>query len=132
MTFFTHQHAPEAIKALKKIASAGVASQDALQGIATKLSQASGHTIAWQTLTDNNVPQQVLASLPKGTTIHSMQQLAAMPDNWRNLTNATCQLQSCHRYHMGRRFTAYTQWPFQALLAKQPSSNQCGCCLAST
>ncbi|KRK98574.1 multidrug protein lipid ABC transporter ATP-binding permease [Secundilactobacillus odoratitofui DSM 19909 = JCM 15043] len=86
--FFTHQHAPEAIKALKKIASAGVASQDALQGIATKLSQASGHTIAWQTLTDNNVPQQVLASLPKGTTIHSMQQLAAMPDNWRNLTNA--------------------------------------------
>lgn len=86
--FFTHQHAPEAMKALKKIAAAGVSSQDALQNIAAQLSKASGHAITWQSLTDNNVPQQVLSHLPKGQTIHSLQQMAAMPDNWQKLTNA--------------------------------------------
>jgi ATP-binding cassette subfamily B multidrug efflux pump len=86
--FFTHQHAPEAIKALKKIAAGAVSSQDALQHIATQLSQATGHTIGWKSLTDSNVPAQVLSSLPKGTTIHSLQQMAAMPHDWHQLTNS--------------------------------------------
>jgi ATP-binding cassette subfamily B multidrug efflux pump len=86
--FFTHQHAPEAIKALKKIAAGSAQSQEALQNIALQLSKASGHHIAWTSLTDANVPQTVLAHLPKGTTIHSLQQLAHMPSNWKDLTNA--------------------------------------------
>lgn len=86
--FFTHQHAPEAIKALKKIAAGSAQSQEALQNIALQLSKASGHHIAWTSLTDANVPQTVLEHLPKGTTIHNLQQLAHMPSNWKDLTNA--------------------------------------------
>jgi ATP-binding cassette subfamily B multidrug efflux pump len=86
--FFTHQHAPDALKALKKIAASSTQAQDALHQIATQLSTASGHTIAASALTDANVPQQVLAHLPKGTTIHGLQQLAAMPSDWHQLTNA--------------------------------------------
>lgn len=86
--FFTHQHAGDAIKALKKIAAGSVQAQDSLQQIAAQLSSSSGHTIAWTSLTDSNVPQQVLANLPKGTSIHSLQQLAHMPSNWKNLTDA--------------------------------------------
>lgn len=86
--FFTHQHASDAVKALKKIADGGVQAQDALQKIAQQLSQASGHTVAWTSLTDANVPQQVLANLPKGSSIDSLQKLASMPDSWRELTNS--------------------------------------------
>ncbi|WP_179395557.1 ABC transporter ATP-binding protein [Lacticaseibacillus absianus] len=86
--YFTHQHAPEATKALKQIAAAGPQAQDALQGIATKLSQATGHTVAWTSLTDATVPTQVAAALPKGTTIDGLQQVAAMPDSWKALTDA--------------------------------------------
>lgn len=86
--FFTHQHSADAIKALKKIAASATQSQDALQAIAAKLSQSAGHTIDWTTLTNSNVPQQVLSSLPKGTTINGLQKLAAMPTNWHNLTDA--------------------------------------------
>lgn len=86
--FFTHQHAHDAIKALKKIADGASQSQDSLKAIAGQLSQASGHTITWTSLTDANVPQQVLDKLPKGTTIHSLQQMAHMPTNWKQLTDA--------------------------------------------
>lgn len=86
--FFTHQHAPEAIKALKKIANGAVTAQDTLKGIASQMSTATGHTIAWTSLTDTNVPQTVLSHLPKGTTIHSLQQMAQMPTDWTKLTNA--------------------------------------------
>ncbi|MFD1318721.1 ABC transporter ATP-binding protein [Loigolactobacillus zhaoyuanensis] len=86
--FFTHQHADDAIKALKKIATGAAQSQDALQNIAAKMSQAAGHNVDWTTLTNNNVPQQVLSSLPKGTTIDSLQKLADMPSNWKSLTDA--------------------------------------------
>lgn len=86
--FFTHQHSADAIKALKKIAASAVQSQDALQSIAAKMSQSTGHSIDWTTLTNSNVPQQVLSSLPKGTTINGLQKLAAMPTNWHHLTDA--------------------------------------------
>ncbi|KRM11404.1 ABC transporter ATP-binding protein [Paucilactobacillus suebicus] len=86
--FFTHQHAPEAIKALKKIANGAVTAQDTLKGIASQMSTATGHTIAWTSLTDTNVQQTVLSHLPKGTTIHSLQQMAQMPTDWTKLTNA--------------------------------------------
>ncbi len=86
--FFTHQHAPEAMKALKKMANGAAQSKDSLKTIANQLSQASGHQIAWSTLTDSNVPQQVLDKLPKGTTIHSLQQMAQMPTNWKHLTDS--------------------------------------------
>lgn len=86
--FFTHQHAPETIKALKKIANGAVTAQDTLKGIASQMSTATGHTIAWTSLTDTNVPQTVLSHLPKGTTIHSLQQMAQMPTDWTKLTNA--------------------------------------------
>ncbi|WP_125704371.1 ABC transporter ATP-binding protein [Lacticaseibacillus daqingensis] len=85
--YFTHQHAPEATKALKQLAASGPQAQTALEGIASQLTQASGHTVAWASLTDANVPQAVLSSLPQGTTIHSLQQLAAMP-SWQHLTDA--------------------------------------------
>ncbi|WP_125707751.1 ABC transporter ATP-binding protein [Lacticaseibacillus porcinae] len=85
--FFTHQHAPDAIKALKKIAAGSTQAQDALNQIAASLSKATGHTIAASSLTDATVPSQVLANLPKGTTIHGLQQLAAMPSDWHHLTN---------------------------------------------
>ena len=58
--FFTHQHAHDAIKALKKIADGASQSQDSLKAIAGQLSQSSGHTFTWTSLTDANVPQQVL------------------------------------------------------------------------
>lgn len=86
--FFTHEHAGDAVKALKKIADGGVQAQEGLQKIAAQLTQMSGHHIAWTSLTDANVPAQVTASLPKGTSISAMQKLAAMPDHWRELTNA--------------------------------------------
>lgn len=86
--FFTHQHAPDAIKALKKIAAGSTQAQDALNQIAASLSKATGHTVAASALTDASVPSQVLAKLPKGTTIHGLQQLAAMPSDWHHLTNA--------------------------------------------
>lgn len=86
--YFTHQHAGDAIKALKKIADGGVQAQEGLQKIASQLSQMSGHSIAWTSLTDANVPQQVLANLPKGTSIDAMQKLAAMPDHWQQLTSS--------------------------------------------
>lgn len=86
--FFTHQHAPEAMKALKKMANGAAQSKDSLKTIANQLSQASGHQIAWSTLTDSNVPQQVLDKLPKGTTIHNLQQMAQMPTNWKHLTDS--------------------------------------------
>ncbi|WP_125552840.1 ABC transporter ATP-binding protein [Loigolactobacillus jiayinensis] len=86
--FFTHQHAGDAIKALKKIAAGAAQSQDALQNIASQMSQAAGHNVDWTTLTNSNVPQQVLANLPKGTTIDSLQKLADMPSNWKHLTDA--------------------------------------------
>lgn len=86
--FFTHQHAPEATSALKKIAAGAVSSQEALQQMATQLSHATGHTMTWQALTDNNVPQQLLSHLPKGTTIHSLQQMASMPHDWKALTDS--------------------------------------------
>lgn len=85
--FFTHQHADDAIKALKKIAEGGGQAQDTLQNIATQMSQAAGHKIDWTTLTNSNVPHQVLSNLPKGTTIDSLQKMADMPSNWQNLTN---------------------------------------------
>ncbi|KRM58472.1 hypothetical protein C5L31_001665 [Secundilactobacillus malefermentans] len=86
--FFTHQHAPEAMKALKKIASAATTSQDSLQKIAEQLGQATGQHVSWKALTDSNVPQQVLSSLPKGTSIHQLQQMAQMPTNWKFLTDS--------------------------------------------
>ncbi|GAK48313.1 multidrug ABC transporter permease [Secundilactobacillus oryzae JCM 18671] len=86
--FFTHQHADDAIKALKKLAEAGTTAQDSLQKIAGQLSQASGTHIGWQALTDANVPQQVLSKLPKGTTIQSLQEMAKMPSDWHLLTNS--------------------------------------------
>nr|WP_125572458.1 ABC transporter transmembrane domain-containing protein [Lacticaseibacillus songhuajiangensis] len=86
--YFTHQHAGDAIKALKKIADGGVQAQDALQKIAAQLSQATGQHVSWTTLTDANVPAQVTAHLPKGSSIAAMQKMAAMPDHWRALTNA--------------------------------------------
>lgn len=86
--FFTHEHAGDAVKALKKIADGGVQAQEGLQKIAAQLTQMSGHHVAWTSLTDANVPAQVTASLPKGTSISAMQKLAAMPDHWRELTNA--------------------------------------------
>lgn len=86
--FFTHQHADDAIKALKKIAAGASQSQEALRNIAAQMSQATGHNIDWTTLTNSNVPQQVLSSLPKGTTIDSLQKLADMPTNWKQLTDA--------------------------------------------
>ena len=86
--FFTHQHAPDAIKALKKIAAGSTQAQDALNQIAASLSKITGHTVAASALTDASVPSQVLANLPKGTTIHGLQQLAAMPSDWHQLTNA--------------------------------------------
>lgn len=86
--FFTHQHAPDAIKALKKIAAGSTQAQAALNQIAASLSKATGHTVAASSLTDASVPSQVLAKLPKGTTIHGLQQLAAMPSDWHQLTNA--------------------------------------------
>ncbi len=86
--FFTHQHAGDAIKDLKKIAAGAAQSQDALQNIASQMSQAAGHNVDWTTLTNSNVPQQVLANLPKGTTIDSLQKLADMPSNWKHLTDA--------------------------------------------
>lgn len=86
--FFTHQHADDAIKALKKIAAGASQSREALRNIAAQMSQATGHNIDWTTLTNSNVPQQVLSSLPKGTTIDSLQKLADMPTNWKQLTDA--------------------------------------------
>ncbi|WP_225047491.1 ABC transporter ATP-binding protein [Lacticaseibacillus kribbianus] len=86
--FFTHQHAPEAKKALKQMADGGIKAQDALEGIAGKLGQASGETVDWRDLTDASVPSQVTASLPEGTTIKGLQALAAMPDAWQRLTDA--------------------------------------------
>lgn len=86
--FFTHQHSADAIKALKKIAGGAASSQDALQQIAQQMSASTGHAISWKSLTDANVPQQVLATLPQGTTIHSLQQMAAMPTNWKSLTDS--------------------------------------------
>lgn len=86
--FFTHQHAGDAIKALKKIADGGGQAQDTLQNIATQMSHATGHKVDWTTLTNSNVPSQVLSHLPKGTSIDGLQKMADMPNNWRNLTNA--------------------------------------------
>lgn len=85
--FFSHQHSGEAIKALKKIAAGAATSQDTLQQIAQQMSASAGHTISWKSLTDANVPQAVLSSLPQGTSIHSLQQMAAMPTNWKSLTD---------------------------------------------
>ncbi|GAB2026641.1 ABC transporter ATP-binding protein [Lactovum odontotermitis] len=83
--FFGHQGA---IKGLKEIAASAGQAQDALQQIAQKLSQATGQTVDWHALTSSNVPQQVVANLPKGATIDNLQQLAKMPTDWHQLTDA--------------------------------------------
>jgi ATP-binding cassette subfamily B multidrug efflux pump len=86
--FFTHQHAGDATKALKGIAAGSAQAQDALQNIATQLSQVTHHHVDWTSLTNSNVPSQVAAHLPKGTTIDSLQKMADMPTNWKHLTDA--------------------------------------------
>ncbi|CAM3056808.1 ATP-binding cassette domain-containing protein [Lactococcus hircilactis] len=84
--YFTHQHAGDAIEGLKKVAAYSSQAQDSLQQIAHQLSAATGHSIDWHSLTSSNVPSEVVAHLPKGTTIDSLQQMAKMPSDWSQLT----------------------------------------------
>ncbi len=86
--FFMHQNQGAVIKSLNQIVDGIKQSQDGLQQIAATMSQMTGHTVDWQSLTSANVPAAFTAHLPKGTTIDTMQQLAKMPTDWHMWTNS--------------------------------------------